>query len=123
MDLYVVEMLRFGERELHSYVLGIYTSEEKAFAAGKYCESMRDGKYSAVISLYKTDSEFRGGKRIKDADAGLYRDQKIEIGSFVKTPEGLYGIVEALGDQWNGRKRCRVVSEQWYDIANLDRIN
>jgi hypothetical protein len=53
VKLWVVEMLRYGDRESHSYVEGVYDSEEKAQAAAKqHCE-WRGGKYESSIAPYE----------------------------------------------------------------------
>ena len=50
--LFVVEMLRFENREAHSYVLGVYTTHAGAKFAGDAEEEYRGGKYSAEISEF-----------------------------------------------------------------------
>jgi len=40
-------MYRHGDREKHSYVLGLYSTEEKARTAGLAEELIRGGKYSS----------------------------------------------------------------------------
>lgn len=54
--MFIVEMLRFGDRENHSYVLGVYSTKEGAkFAADKE-EEYRGGKYFADINKYELDA-------------------------------------------------------------------
>ena len=53
--LYVVEMLRWGDRENHSYVIGVYSTETLATLAGEAEKSWRGGKYEYAISLYTLD--------------------------------------------------------------------
>lgn len=53
--LYVVEMLRWGDRENHSYVIGVYSSETLATLAGEAEKTWRAGKYEYAISLYQLD--------------------------------------------------------------------
>ncbi len=49
-ELYVVEMLRWGDRENHSYVLGVYDTKTKAENAGKFEENYRGGKYGFYVN-------------------------------------------------------------------------
>ncbi len=56
MILYVVEMLRWGNRENHSYVIGVYTDHDKAKEAGEVEESWRGGKYEYVITEHELDA-------------------------------------------------------------------
>lgn len=50
MRLYVVEMLRWGDREAHSYVIGVFTDKEQAETAGKAMVTYRGGKYEYCIT-------------------------------------------------------------------------
>ena len=45
MKLFLVEMLRWGDRNNHSYPLGIFISETLAEKAAKYERDSRGGKY------------------------------------------------------------------------------
>lgn len=55
--LFVVEALRFGDRENHSYVVGVYTSAEKANNAAAIEENWRGvGKYECSIHCMVLDS-------------------------------------------------------------------
>ncbi len=49
---FVVEMLRYNNREAHSYVIGIYDDETRALADAWDHMKFRDGKYGAVITGY-----------------------------------------------------------------------
>ena len=53
--LYVVEMLRWGDRERHSYVIGVFTTRELAVIAGEAEVSWRAGKYEYDINEYQLD--------------------------------------------------------------------
>jgi hypothetical protein len=66
MQVFVVEMLRWGERELHSYVAGIYSTLEEAEAAAQEAEEDRGGKYVAEIAAFTVD---QGRKRDHSAQA------------------------------------------------------
>ena len=47
--LYIVHMLRYGNRENHSYVLGVFDNKNKAKSAGAAEEAYRGGKYEPDI--------------------------------------------------------------------------
>lgn len=55
---YVVEMLRWGDREQHSYVIGIYKTEKAAIENA--CEHMdcRGGKYDCEITGFRGEEKF-----------------------------------------------------------------
>lgn len=53
--MFVVEMLRRGDRESHSYVIGVFSTRENAEAAGIAEEVWRDRKYEYEISEYNVD--------------------------------------------------------------------
>jgi len=55
MNIYIVEALRWGDRELHSYVVGAYSTIEYATAAAAYETDGRGGKYECVITTNKLD--------------------------------------------------------------------
>ena len=48
--VWVVEMLRWGDRSSHSYILGVYSKKHKAQKEAKRCEVDRGGKYDACIT-------------------------------------------------------------------------
>jgi hypothetical protein len=52
-SVFVVEMLRWGDRENHSYVIGVFTTREQAELAGDAEVSWRGNKYEYCISEYK----------------------------------------------------------------------
>lgn len=53
--MFVVEMLRWGDRELHSYVIGIYSTRELAESAGIAEREWRGNKYEYAISEFNVD--------------------------------------------------------------------
>jgi len=56
MKVYVVEMLRYGERELHSYVIGVFPTRTLAEKEGEEEErEFRGGKYEAEILEFELD--------------------------------------------------------------------
>jgi hypothetical protein len=52
---FVVEALRWGDRESHSYVIGIFSSFGEATKAGKAEVSWRGGKYEYHITEHELD--------------------------------------------------------------------
>lgn len=54
---YVVELLRWEDREQHSYVIGVYKTEQAAIKSA--CEHMdcRGGKYGCEITGYRGEEE------------------------------------------------------------------
>lgn len=50
-NIYVVSMYRWGIRENHSYVLGVYTNINIAMEMCRKEESYRGGKYEGEILL------------------------------------------------------------------------
>ena len=49
MELWIVRMLRWGSPEEHSYIVGVYDSEDKALATAEVEEQYRGGKYDAKV--------------------------------------------------------------------------
>ena len=47
--LYVVEMLRYGNRENHSYILGVFDKKHSAQCAGEAEKTFRGCKYEPAI--------------------------------------------------------------------------
>ena len=52
---FVVEMLRHGDREQHSYIDGIYDDELLALKEAWSHMEFRDGKYMAEVSGYQVN--------------------------------------------------------------------
>lgn len=61
MNLYVVEALRWDDRENHSYIVGVYSDKRKAAEAALAEEFWRGGKYTCEIQEHELDQ--------KDSDA------------------------------------------------------
>jgi len=55
MRVYVVTMYRYGDREKHSYVLGVFTSKDMAKKWGEDEEIFRGNKYKYDITTFITD--------------------------------------------------------------------
>tara|TARA_R110000851_G_scaffold7493_1_gene29073 strand:+ start:535 stop:741 length:207 start_codon:yes stop_codon:yes gene_type:complete len=49
-EVYVVEMLRWGDREQHSYVIGVHNRKHQAEDVGKAEKERRGGKYEYEIT-------------------------------------------------------------------------
>lgn len=54
---YIVEALRWGERENHSYVVGLYSDLERAKVAAEEHTEYRGGKYQCVVFQCGMDSQ------------------------------------------------------------------
>ena len=64
--LYVVEMLRWGNRENHSYVVGIFDSMVQAEQCGEIEKSWRGGKYEySIKSIALNDWDDKDGWKYK----------------------------------------------------------
>lgn len=57
MRVWVVEMLRWGDRESHSYVIGVYSSRVAAVHAGKDEREHRGGKYEPEIQEFEVSGD------------------------------------------------------------------
>ena len=57
--MYVVEALRFGDRNKHSYVVGVYSNKEYAEAAAEsemdFYPNAPAGMYECVVTEYELD--------------------------------------------------------------------
>ena len=66
MKLYVVTMYRYGDRQKHSYVLGVWDTEEDANLFAKTEEAYRGyPKYQAEILPVELNKELYGNKKIR----------------------------------------------------------
>jgi hypothetical protein len=52
MKLYVVKMNRWGDSENHSYIEGVYDTEQQAIAMGNHERMWRAGKYEPEILTF-----------------------------------------------------------------------
>jgi len=52
---YIVEALRWGEREDHSYVLGLYSELARAKTAAEEHAEYRGGKYQCLVHQCRMD--------------------------------------------------------------------
>lgn len=56
MNVYVVTAYRFGDNELHSYVVGVFTSRDQAKFNADVEETWRGGKYRCEITQWQLDA-------------------------------------------------------------------
>lgn len=56
MIVYVVTMYRYGDREKHSYVLGVWSTMENAMKYGAVEKAWRGGKYTPIITVWTVDA-------------------------------------------------------------------
>lgn len=56
MRVFVTTMYRYGDREKHSYVLGVWSSSEVAMQAGQTEALWRGGKYEPEVTEWKVDA-------------------------------------------------------------------
>jgi len=56
MKVFVVKMNRYGDREKHSYVLGVWSTREEAEKAGNVEKYYRAGKYEPEIFEFTIDA-------------------------------------------------------------------
>lgn len=54
--VYTVHAYRFGDREKHSYIVGVYSSAEKALKEAELEECNRAGKYTCEVIEWEIDS-------------------------------------------------------------------
>ena len=70
--VYTVRACRWGDRETHSYIVGVYAKKHAAQKAAKTEEEWRGGKYECEILEFELGAENTEGggcmphKRIKD---------------------------------------------------------
>lgn len=55
MNVYITEMLRWGEEETHHYIVGVYSNVVQAEFAGEVEKSWRGGKYDYRVVEKKLD--------------------------------------------------------------------
>jgi len=48
-EIYVVTAYRFGDRESHSYTLGVFTKKHKAQQVAESHRDYRGGKYACIV--------------------------------------------------------------------------
>lgn len=60
MKVYTVNAYRFGNRERHSYCVGVYSKKHAALAAAVMEEDYRGGKYECEVLKWTLDSGLAG---------------------------------------------------------------
>jgi len=58
--LYTVRACRWGDRETHSYMVGVYSKKAKAMKAAEIEEDYRGGKYECEIQEWNIDEGLEG---------------------------------------------------------------
>ena len=71
MSVFVTTMYRYGDREKHSYVLGVWSSSEVAMQAGQTEALWRGGKYEPEVTEWNI-GEQRPTKRAADGALPSY---------------------------------------------------
>jgi len=127
--VFVVEMLRWGERELHSYVQGVYSSEEEAFTAAKEAEEGRGGKYEAEVTMFFIGEGRRQIKVVKRSDKNWWEpipdEKKLNVGDLVRNIAGEVGKVAQVSEEHLGLADALIVyddREQWHRMENLEKL-
>ena len=64
IKVYVVTMYRYGDREAHSYVLGVYSTKEIAETEALREKDHRGGKYDPEIIEMPVDDGRRDDKKL-----------------------------------------------------------
>ena len=59
MKVYVVTMYRWGNKEDHSYIIGVFSDWDKAFKYGVLEEQWRGGKYDFDIESKEINEFYR----------------------------------------------------------------
>ena len=81
--LYVVTMYKFGDREMHSYFLGVFSKKQAADKAGDMECAYRGGKYKpevepVVVDSFDAASHF-GTLFVKEYNNGNYPKNRDEV--------------------------------------------
>ena len=72
--LYVVTMYRYNNRELHSYPIGVFSTEQDAISAGKLEQSWIGGKYEPEIAEVDLDCRYYGPTDHKEVSPRFVRN-------------------------------------------------
>lgn len=60
--IYIVTAYRWGDREQHSYNLGVFTHKSKAISCADSHAQWRGGKYACVVEVCALNKFDNGGK-------------------------------------------------------------
>ena len=58
--VYTVHAYRFGDRDLHSYSVGVYSDKDSALDAARIETDYRGGKYDCEVLEWELDSGIEG---------------------------------------------------------------
>lgn len=76
INIFVVTAYRWGSKESHSYVVGIFDTLEPAIARAIYEEEWRGGKYECeVISIELNNSSKHQGYEVVHKIEGVFNDR------------------------------------------------
>jgi len=62
--VYTVHAFRFGDTERHSYIVGVFSDEEKAIRAAEEEEAYRGGKYACEVLVWSINEGIECGKEV-----------------------------------------------------------
>jgi|GEM_PF-5744102 len=112
--IYVVVAHRYGNKELHSYIVGVFSSPEDALKAAVREEEFRGGKY--ICSVLEIEKEkhisMKGWETIKDVSVS---DTYLEELALLKQITTL----ESLMVKFKDNEEVKNIFSQ--EIANLER--
>lgn len=86
-EVYIVNMLRFGNKEAHSYIHGVFTKKHQAKKAGLAEEYYRGGKYDAEIIVLTLDSHDKDAIDNMNKRCGGYDEGSAKKIPIIKKPE------------------------------------
>ena len=81
--VFTVHAFRFGDTERHSYIVGVFSSEEAATKAAQDEEEWRGGKYRCEVLVWsinegiESGKESHGGHRVNPIRA-ITKDLRLE---------------------------------------------
>lgn len=78
MKIFTVAAYRWGSKENHSYIVGVYSTEKRALEVAAIEEEFRGGKYECEVLEWKVD--FGLDSRYDDGPMSEYYDVIKEIG-------------------------------------------
>lgn len=77
-EVYITEMLRWGDTESHHYIVGAFTTEDKAELAGKVEREWRGGKYEYRVICQKVD-EYIDEDAVRYYSGFSYKEKEKEL--------------------------------------------
>lgn len=76
MEIYIVEALRWGKRENHSYTVGVYSKKAAAIKHADKHTEYRGGKYACVVWEMDLMDKFNGDGDCNE-DKEIYRTKSV----------------------------------------------